>query len=204
MSTALPFDPVYDSQRLFRELLQTMARPGEIREFRLDPGALPDGLSRGQLLVAMTLLNYDSPFWMAEEDDAAAGFVAFHTGAPRVGRDAADYYFPRIPALLDLVPELPTGDPAYPETGPTLVVRVERLASEYAGDGALVLTGPGIDGKRIVEIAGIPPALWELRASANEEFPCGIDFIFCADQAEGARFLSLPRTTFAHVNLNPS
>ncbi len=204
MTIALPFDPVFDSQRLFRELLQTMARPGEIREHRQRLGELPAGISQGQMLVALTLMNHDSPFWMGDEDAEAAECVRFQTGAPRVGRDAADFYFPRVSALLDLLPELPTGDPAYPETGPTLVVRVDGLENGYTGSDALVLTGPGIDGKRQVRIPGLPAKLWELRAGANGEFPTGIDFIFCADLDEGARFMSLPRTTFAHLNLNPS
>ena len=75
-------DPQLDAQRVFRQLLQAMARPGQVAPLdRLPDAPLP--LGRAAAALALTLFDLDTPIWLSEDLRAAAGdYLAFHTGAP--------------------------------------------------------------------------------------------------------------------------
>ena len=75
-------DPQLDAQRVFRQLLQAMARPGQIVPIDRLPEA-PKPLSGGAAALALTLFDLDTPIWLDEALRATAGdYLAFHTGAP--------------------------------------------------------------------------------------------------------------------------
>ena len=58
-------DPQLDAQRVFRQLLQAMARPGQIVPIDRLPEA-PKPLSGGAAALALTLFDLDTPIWLDE------------------------------------------------------------------------------------------------------------------------------------------
>jgi alpha-D-ribose 1-methylphosphonate 5-triphosphate synthase subunit PhnH len=180
-------DPVRNSQRIFRTVLDAMAHPGRLETLpALVAGAV--GLSPAATAICLALVDFETPIWL---DEVLAGpglmaFLRFHTGAALAdGAETARF------ALLDGpstdLKSFHTGSDAYPEEGATVIIQVPGLSD----NGPLILSGPGIDGTRRFGAEGLPDSFWRERAIVNGGFPRGIDLILCA----GHRIAALPRTT---------
>jgi alpha-D-ribose 1-methylphosphonate 5-triphosphate synthase subunit PhnH len=175
------FSAAADAQKTFRVILQALSRPGVVMEL---PVALeaPAGLSVASAAVLLTLT--DQATAVALPDGAGLrAWLAFHTGAPVVAVEDADFAVART--APDLA-RLRIGSDAEPETGATLVLDCEGL-----DDGPLFrLTGPGIE----TEILRRLPLAADFAAARQRIFPLnprGVDVLLCA----GHRILGLPRST---------
>ncbi|MDP4029050.1 MAG: phosphonate C-P lyase system protein PhnH [Gallionella sp.] len=97
--------------------------------------------------------------------------------------------------LLDgsLAPELlpNLGTLEAPETGATLLLRVESLHSNETGDVRLHLSGPGIRQRVAISVNGLHPAWITSRNDWVANFPLGVEMVLC----DAHRFVALPRTT---------
>ena len=180
-------DPVLDSQRAFRAVLDAMAHPGRIVTLAgLDA---PPPLAPATAAVCLTLLDFETPLWL---DPAAAtadvvAYLRFHCGAPLVdappaARFAVIAQWPRMPGL-DV---WEAGTDERPDLSATLVLQVDGLT----GDRGARLTGPGIAGEARLEVTGAP-GLWPMLRANAARFPRGVDVMLCA----GVRLAALPRTT---------
>ncbi len=182
-------DPALASQAVFRTVMEAMARPGLARPLasRL---AAPSPLSATAAAVALTLLDYETPFWLdgplAQAGDVAA-WLKFHTNAPQTERPAeAAFAFIADSAALPVFETFAQGSSEYPDRSTTLVV---QIASLDRGE-ALTLSGPGIAGHRVFSAAPLPQD-FAARLIANRElFPRGIDLILVSANAVAA----LPRS----------
>ncbi len=108
------------------------------------------------------------------------GGLAFHTGAPVVAAEAADFAVGTWDALLPL-DRFRIGTPEYPDRSATLIVEVEALAAEGA-----TLRGPGIKDAAHLSL----PDAAALAGNAML-YPLGLDFFFTC----GGRVAALPRST---------
>ena len=82
-------DPAHDSQRLFRTVLEAFSHPGRLVHLP-DPPAAALPLSRAATAFVLTLVDRDTPLWLAPafDQEAVRDFVRFHTGAPIAKRPA--------------------------------------------------------------------------------------------------------------------
>ncbi|WP_300303949.1 phosphonate C-P lyase system protein PhnH [Ferrovibrio sp.] len=182
-------DPVQQSQRAFRILLDTMARPGRVMDQDFDCGH-PGGIAPVLAAGLLTLADLDTPVWLGEGLDTPAmrDWLRFHTGAPLatgpgqaalVLLDAA-----RMPAL-DV---FSLGSDEAPERGATLLVQVPSL---HAAAAAMTWRGPGIKESVAMPLCGLDEALWRQRAQLSAVFPRGLDiYLGC-----GRQVIGLPRST---------
>lgn len=195
--TAAPtrsFEPVADSQAVFRVVLDAMARPGTEGIIpSTDPRA---SLSGGGALgaVAQTLLDHEVTFAVApglgENGEAFARYLAATTGSRPATLDEADYVFTATPLARGLLASLKRGTLAFPDESATLLVLTPDFA---AGAGIAVdLRGPGIPGTAAVTLAGLSEAYLAERRVANAEVPRGIDLLLVDPLG---RIRCLPRTT---------
>ena len=182
-------DPALASQAVFRTVMEAIARPGLPRPLSSKLAA-PLPLSTTAAAVALTLLDYETPFWL-DPSLAAAGEVArwfkFHTGAPLITDSArAAFAFVSDPAAMPPFETFSPGSLEYPDRSTTLVVQV---ASFDHGE-ELTLSGPGIVGTRRFSAAPLPSD-FRARLIANREmFPRGVDLILVTPDAVAA----LPRS----------
>jgi alpha-D-ribose 1-methylphosphonate 5-triphosphate synthase subunit PhnH len=187
------YDPVHDSQRHFRILLDTMARPGKIGTLNgvsLDP---PEGIHTASVLVAFALLNVDVGFSAAGRANAVSEYLTVNTASQTVAPEEADFLFLAGTGGRRAAEPARVGSLRYPDTGATLVVDVASIRERPEPDHArLSLSGPGVDGETTVYVSGLDPDLVEAIAEKNEEFPLGVDTIL-ADPDD--RVVCLPRTT---------
>ena len=79
-------EPVLAAQTTFRTVMDALARPGSVR--RLAGVAAPAPLSPSAAAIALTLLDYETPFWLDAPLAGAPEVVRFrlrqhrHGGAP--------------------------------------------------------------------------------------------------------------------------
>lgn len=180
-------DPQLDAQRVFRQLLQAMSRPGQVVPIDRLPEA-PTPLSGAAAALALTLFDLDTPIWLSKDLRAAAGdYVAFHTGAPLTEEiGAASFVLVADGNALPDLAQVALGDPEYPERAATVIVQVTKLqiASGYR------LRGPGVLGHVDVSVEGLSEDFWNAWQANHKRFPLGFDAVLVA----GDMVLGLPRT----------
>jgi len=180
-------DPIHDSQRCFRAMLDAMARPGSIRTMP-EPAGIPDGWPSGLTALALTLFDQDTPVWLdpAAATPQAVAHLRFHCGCPlaAVVGEAA------FAVITDATAAPPLhgfaiGDPQYPEQSATLILSVESLT----GGPPLRWQGPGIKDAATVSPKGLPAGFLAGWADNHALYPSGFDVILTA----GAAVMALPR-----------
>jgi alpha-D-ribose 1-methylphosphonate 5-triphosphate synthase subunit PhnH len=184
-------DPVHDSQRCFRAVLDAMAHPGRIA--RAVGVAAPAPLSTAAAAVLLTLADHETPLWLDPDAAAARDWIAFHRGTPIVADPAACAF-----ALSLTVPDLarfPAGTHEEPERSATLICHVAGLdAGTASGAGLhgtrLRLIGPGLRAPAVLAVTGLPPGFAAAWRANHALFPRGVDLILCADD----RLTALPRS----------
>ncbi|CUK13133.1 Alpha-D-ribose 1-methylphosphonate 5-triphosphate synthase subunit PhnH [Ruegeria denitrificans] len=169
-----------DAAHAFRTAMTVMARPGEIRRITGGQPPAPLSLAAGSLLL--TLCDPDTGVFLAGaiDTDAVRQWLTFHTGAPFVTADQADFAVGTWHSLAPLG-QFRIGTAEYPDRSATLIVECEDLRP--AGS---VLTGPGIRDTAHLSLPDVPA----LQANAAR-YPLGCDFFFTS----GDKIAALPRST---------
>jgi alpha-D-ribose 1-methylphosphonate 5-triphosphate synthase subunit PhnH len=179
-------DPVFDSQRVFRAVLDAMARPGRLA--RVDIALTPPApLDPATAAVVLALADYDAPVWLDADvaSEAVAGYFRFHSGAPIVAEPARAAFAVCVapPSLARFNP----GTDEFPEAATTVIVQVADLAA----GGPITLTGPGIESQHHMAVTGLGDDFWAERRAVNADFPRGVDIVLTC----GRHLCGLPRTT---------
>jgi alpha-D-ribose 1-methylphosphonate 5-triphosphate synthase subunit PhnH len=194
------FSIVYDTQSIYRLLLNLTARPGEIGRVALSAskiGLLP-GAGDTALALAFMLLDSEVGFFVdMEQVPELAGMIRLRTLSWPATAEAADYIFADgTSAPGTWASTIRRGTLAEPEMGATVILQVDALeagfASESTNDVQLTLSGPGIADVQHLRVGGLDRHWLTIRESWNEEYPMGVDLIlFTPDGILAA----LPRTT---------
>ncbi|MFC5740438.1 phosphonate C-P lyase system protein PhnH [Dyella tabacisoli] len=180
-------DPVFDSQRNFRELLQAMARPMQPRELPLLPPS-PAPIAPAAMAVLLTLCDTTTAVWLQQPNEEAAQHLRFHTGTRLVEKPAeADFALISEPASMPPLEAFAHGDMRYPDRSASLIVQV----AGFRTDAGARFTGPGIRDSAQLSIDGLPQRFWQQRAAMAALLPLGIDVYFVSANHVAA----LPRTT---------
>lgn len=182
-------DPVFESQRVFRGVLDAMAEPGRVITLEAPPSA-PSLLHPATVAIALALLDFETPAWL----DAAAGtaevvaHLRFHCGCPIVDDPArARFAIVADPGAMPEIAAFDAGSDEYPDRSATLIVQAGTLR---AGRG-LRLSGPGIATDARLEASRLPTRFWEALRGNHARFPRGVDVLLTA----GPSLAALPRTT---------
>jgi len=183
-------DPVFDSQKTFRTVMDAMARPGSIKELaaRVRPPAPLNGAAAALLL---TLADFETPVWFdapLTEAEGVIPWLRFHTGAPIVtepikARFAVVSDGGSLPSLARFSP----GSQEYPDESTTVIIQVAEIR-EASGP---ILTGPGIETTARMQPSPLNDLFWSQAIDNGLLFPRGLDVIFAAPEALAA----LPRST---------
>jgi alpha-D-ribose 1-methylphosphonate 5-triphosphate synthase subunit PhnH len=180
-------DAARDSQVVFRAVLDALSRPGEIREPSVEL-APPAPLEPAMAAVALTLLDFETVFWLPEEAANAADWIRFHTGARRAPRpDGAEFVLVPAGARIPPLDSLALGSDEEPHRSTTLLLSVRG----FAGGRRHRLSGPGIREIGWLDVDGLDPAVVAERAALAPLFPRGLDIVLTA----GRSLAALPRTT---------
>ncbi|MDB5525265.1 MAG: phosphonate lyase system protein PhnH [Rhizobium sp.] len=180
--------PVFQSQSVFKALMDGMARPGSIQE--LDAGAAPpSAMGAGAGAIALTLCDHDTPVFLAKPlvEAGLSGWLAFQTGALITeDRTEAQFAFLDTKTLLPPLSTFAAGTQEYPDRSTTIILEV----SAFSDGQGFVLSGPGIDGSTSINVDALPAPFEELWRENNGLYPRGIDLVLVA----GLKMICLPRT----------
>lgn len=189
-------DPVRDAQAAFHAVMHAMANPGRVEPLALAANP-PKPLSPELGTIAVTLFDHDTTIWCDAEIAAsaqAAAWLTFHTGAPRTD-DALKAQFALVTGVANLPPlaDFSQGQPEFPDRSTTVVLAVASLENGQGLENGhrLVLSGPGIDGERLLHVDGLPQDFAAQWRENNALFPLGVDLVLVS----GAAVAALPRTT---------
>jgi alpha-D-ribose 1-methylphosphonate 5-triphosphate synthase subunit PhnH len=185
MSIDLPgfADPVLGAQVCFRAVLEAMSRPGSLQRAGEDLRA-PPPLALATAAVLLTLVDSDTPLWLAPAFADARDWIQFHCGAGFVSR-IADAAFAVTPEMPDLA-TLNSGSDEVPEDGATLILQVPALDRGMR----LSLSGPGLAVPAELMVDGLPREFVAAWQANHALYPRGVDLILCA----GTTVSALPRS----------
>ncbi|MCW1927909.1 phosphonate C-P lyase system protein PhnH [Bhargavaea beijingensis] len=190
----MQLDSVHDIQKVYRELLQCMARPGKIADTR-ETAAKADLIREchpATFLVAQTLLDAEVTFHvLGDRAENIRRKIADYTFAAHAPAEEADYIIAPLctsePELLEAMQACKAGTLENPHDSALWIIESGALG-EPAGRK---LSGPGIKDEADAPIA-LSDAFVSTRNRKTQEFPAGIDLIF-TDSDGGIS--CIPRTT---------
>lgn len=182
--------PVFDSQSVFRAVMDAMAQPGTVQAVNVATQP-PAPLSPVAAAVALTLCDHDAKLWLdapLRSAGAVAPWLGFHTGAPLVTDESeAQFALVADAAALPPLAQFAQGTQTYPDRSATLIVQV----AAFIGGPKLVLEGPGIETRAQIAPSGLPDDFCAAWRGNNALFPRGVDLILTAPEG----IVCLPRTT---------
>ena len=182
-------DPVLDSQRIFRGVLDAMSHPGRIVPLAA-PDTAPGVLYPATEAVCLALVDFETPLWLdaAGRTAEVMAHLRFHCGCPIVDEPAhARFAVVADPMRMPELDQLDPGTDEYPDRSATVIVQVDTLS----GGAGRRLTGPGIESEARLDAPGLPERFWEGLRANHGRFPRGVDVLLTA----GSRLAALPRTT---------
>ena len=180
-------DPILGSQAIFRSILDAMAHPGTIGAIDDSICGTPKDIPLAAAACLLTLIDYDTPVWLAPEFMSMRSWLAFHTGAPEAESiDHTRFALISGQSSSPTVIDFPKGDDRYPDLSATLIV----VCTSLQGGRPIRLTGPGIESEKIISPQGLHDSFWSYVRENNSQFPLGSDIILVA----GHELLALPRS----------
>ena len=186
MTAALAFDGGFDDEsvdiaRAFRQILDALARPGQLAT--VPEMKAPAPLSAAAATVLLTLADNTTPVFLAatHRTETLGSWIRFHTSAPLVTSKAEAVFAVGLWEDLGGLEGFANGTELYPDRSATLIVELPGLESK-----GMRLTGPGIEKEAWLSL----PELEAFQANASL-YPLGLDFFFCA----GCHLAGLPRST---------
>lgn len=183
-------NPALQAQRVFRHVLEAMARPGRLHELDDDLPIAPAALHEASFAIALALLDFETPIWLDATLSKASVIeaLAFHCGSPMVERsDAASFGLIGDPKAMPPLSAFNLGPPDYPDRSATLILQLDG----FRGGEELTLSGPGIQGEATVWASGLPDDFQEQWRINQSGYPNGVDLIL----THGRTLACLPRTT---------
>jgi len=192
MTTVPPISqPAALEQRTFRAMLSAMSMPGTVEV--LDDANLADA-SVVLVTTAQSFLDHEVTFHVATEGAAALeDAILRRTGARTASLDRANYVFADATHARRVIDQAVEGPLEEPEQSATVIIRCAQVG---AGDLALRLSGPGVDGEAVLRIGGLDAAVIEARNARTGPFPTGIDLLL-VDAA--GHIAGIPRSTQVEV-----
>ncbi|MGH2588592.1 MAG: phosphonate C-P lyase system protein PhnH [Dehalococcoidia bacterium] len=174
-------------QRVFRALLNAMARPGTVGVV----GPHPSG-GRPAAAVAMleAVLDHEVTFAVAPEQSGVIDTLLRLTGSFRAAPEEADYLLCEGDGIAAALRDAREGTPEFPDRSGTVFALVEHVAEEPGRGEPLTLAGPGIEETRTVWVDGLSKECGELFIARNGDLPMGIDLVLVAPDG---RFTCLTR-----------
>ncbi len=169
-----------DSARIFRVILEAMAKPGAVFELAENSNT-PLPLFGNTNAVIRTLSDFQSPLWLSPtlNFDTIIRHIKFHTGAPIVAAPAeAAFAILTAQEAHGAVEKFNTGTHEYPDRSTTLLIQVDGFNHtnvELAGPGLKVPIGFGVD--------NLSTSFWGEMITNHQLYPLGIDVIFISPEA---------------------
>ncbi|MDS0278060.1 phosphonate C-P lyase system protein PhnH [Halomicroarcula sp. S1AR25-4] len=179
---ALGIDPVHETRETFRALLDAMSRPGTVE-------SVPEP---ADYAVVATLVDHEVT--VATDDETLREALSSQGRLDAAPPEEADVVHARESHAFD-VRECTRGTLVEPSGGATVVYEAECASGRSEDLTPVTLFGPGVDGTATLSV-GVPPSELDALATAQSEYPRGVDAVFAA----GDRVAAIPRSVTLTVS----
>jgi alpha-D-ribose 1-methylphosphonate 5-triphosphate synthase subunit PhnH len=203
-------DKVGGSQWVYRQLLKAMSEPATILplfnsstdESSVIPDLYKDEWSREVLdhtvyrtiypttwSVAQSLFDSDCNVYLSSSltQKSLTQSLRFYTDAQIVSHSSSAHFaFMNIDELAN-TNDFSIGTLIAPHESCTLIIQVPCITN----DEQILLSGPGIKTQKNMAIEGLTSQHVDFFISNNQQYPCGVDIIFCSP----THIAALPRST---------
>jgi len=178
------FDLVYDSQKIYRLILEAVSNPGNIVNIKKYADKL-FGTFPVFLAVAMTFLDNEVSFNTCENQNLSDE-IASLTLARNMNIEEADFIFVSNHSVIEkAIINAKYGTLTNPQKSATVIIQNNGISAV-----CLILSGPGIDGEAEVMVTQTVKDAVTIRDAQNYEYPQGIDLLFMSGSGE---LLAIPR-----------
>lgn len=189
MITENQFDPVFDCQKVFKALMNALARPGKIVSIAENVKKI-DQPNAPLVAAGLTLLDNWKKFFVYEAPELEETLHQMTYGIPCEIHQADYIFLPtgKVPLEIchKILSQAKIGTLPQPHESATIFLGLDSLEGGEEG----TLTGPGIDGTISISL---PEEGWmwikELRRM-NFEFPCGVELYFLTPRGD---LMGIPR-----------
>ncbi|MES2731001.1 MAG: phosphonate C-P lyase system protein PhnH [Bacteroidota bacterium] len=172
------YNEVFDSQKHFRLIMDSMARPGKLNQLNGVAIHPPKGLNKAAAFVGLALLNADVSYYTSSNPEAVSDYFITNTDSQQRSATEADFLFLKGNDNPQALEEAKVGSLSYPETSAFIIIEVEEISKEpVSGAVVLVLKGPGVKEEEVVFVKGIREELLTTIQDKNTEYPLGVDTI---------------------------
>ena len=190
------FDLVFDCQKIFKSVMNAMAKPGTVFSIKEQSDKLEEQNSV-PLAIAMTFMDNRCTVYVDGNDDLLS-MIREKTLAVKSDLEKADFVV--VPEVeekeslgVELLDSAKVGTLPEPHKSAMVIVGLHAIE----GDTALVLEGPGVKGQKKVTFSQAAAMWLARRETLKYEFPCGTDILFYTDSGE---IKGIPRTLKVEVN----
>ena len=181
------FDEVHDCQGSFRCLLYAVSNPGEIVDIQ-DYAQKLEGENRAMLMLALTLLDKETSYWVADNDGFSKTLTELTYSRP--AKEKAGFIFITgicsDDAIDNIFAKASPGSLVEPHTNSVLIIAVE----DFAHKSTCSLKGPGIKTSKAAGLSDYAKKWLNKRDLMEYEYPAGVDLVFIS--SDGA-MIAIPR-----------
>ena len=178
------FDEVFDSQRLYRELLHAFANPTCKKDIRPFAEKLPS--SHPEFLAfALTLLDNEVQFSTCGQAELTEQILSLTLSVQAEVSSAAYIFVPARTELASAIAAAMGGTLADPHLSATLLVKTSAKNQQR-----VKLSGPGMRVPVTLSVDEEVKLALDLRDQRYDEYPQGIDFVFIDNESH---YFAIPR-----------
>lgn len=178
MNTLHNFNEVFDTQAVFRKILETMSNPGRTISIAEQKSKL-FGNYKAFLALAATLLDNEVTFSGCGNQELEKD-IQLITLSEKTDLSNADFIFvPDRKTLPDIFAKAKCGTLTDPHKSVSLIIK-----NNESHDYTIELYGPGINGKIKLPCSDIIYDSIILRDKCEYEYPTGIDMIFVTESGD--------------------
>jgi len=185
------FDKVFDTQKIYRHMLDAMARPGKIQKLPVLNIYPPEKLSSFGASLGLTLLDSETTFAVMPANEDWQDYFVLQTGARPVAPEMTEFIILNGSEYLPGLALVNKGTLPSPERGGTLFVLVESIGRDLPGSIRVTLAGPGIWNQTQILFNGLHLNNLDIICGLNHEYPLGVDCFFVDDKGNMA---AIPRS----------
>ncbi|MFV8828258.1 phosphonate C-P lyase system protein PhnH [Alkalihalobacterium sp. APHAB7] len=194
------FDMVFETQAVYRILLDCMARPGKILNICSSTQLLSNQHDFPKVLegIALTLVDQEVTFnILSHSSREIVQYLKWKTFGNEASIEKADFIFIQEKLeeteIIELMSQVKRGTLEDPHLSATIILLVQSISSDPAAPGIkMTLQGPGIAEKKVACVEGLSHSWLNERSNVNKEFPLGIDIILATETGD---IMAIPRTT---------